>query len=77
MNARVTAGWTGATVVAEDAQVPPSVLHADLEVLVMCGGQERTREQYAALLADASFRLIDAMPTGEEPPHTIDEAAPA
>jgi hypothetical protein len=61
----------------EDAQVPQSVLHADVEMLVMCGGQERTRAQYAALLAEASFRLVDAIPIGEEPPHTIYEAAPA
>jgi hypothetical protein len=63
--------------VAEDAQLPSSVLHADLEMLVMCGGQERTKPQYAELLAEAGFRLTDARATGEEPSHTIYEAVPA
>jgi hypothetical protein len=62
---------------AEDAQLPLSVLHADLEMLVMCGGQERTLAQYADLLAEAGFRLTDAIATGEEPPHTLYEAVPA
>jgi hypothetical protein len=63
--------------VAEDAQLPLSVLHADLEMLVMCGGQERTQAQYAELLAEAGFRLTDAIATGEEPSHTVYEAVPA
>jgi hypothetical protein len=63
--------------VAQDAQLPLSVLHADLEMLVMCGGQERTLAQYADLLAEAGFRLTDAIATGEEPPHTLYEAVPA
>ena len=63
--------------VAEDAQLPLSVLHADLEMLVMCGGQERTEAHYAELLRDAGFRLTNAIATGEEPPHTIYEAIPA
>jgi hypothetical protein len=63
--------------VAEDAQLPSSVLHADLEMLVMCGGQERTEPQYAELLAEAGLRLTDARATGEEPSHTIFEAVPA
>jgi hypothetical protein len=61
----------------EDAQIPMSVLHADLEMLVMCGGKERTQAQYARLLGDAGFRLTNAVATGEEPPHTIYEAVPA
>jgi hypothetical protein len=60
-----------------DAQLPLSALHADLEMLVMCGGQERTLAQYAELLAEAGFRLTDARATGEEPSHTIYEAVPA
>jgi hypothetical protein len=63
------------TVVA-NAQIATSVLHADLEMLVMCGGRERTQAQYAELLADAGFRLTKAIATGEEPPHTIYEANP-
>ena len=60
-----------------DAQLPLSVLHADLEMLVMCGGQERTQRQYADLLTESGFRLTDAIATGEDPPHTIYEAVPA
>jgi hypothetical protein len=60
----------------EDAQIPMDVLHADLEMLVMCGGKERTRAQYARLLTDAGFRLTNTVATGEEPPHTIYEAIP-
>jgi hypothetical protein len=61
----------------EDAQIPMSVLHADLEMLMLNGGKERTRAHYARLLADARFRLTNAVATGEEPPHTICEAVPA
>jgi hypothetical protein len=60
--------------VDEDAPMPRSMLEADLQMMVICGGQERTRAQYAALLAEASFHLTDAMPTGEQPPHTLYEA---
>jgi hypothetical protein len=54
-----------------------STLHADLEMLVMNGGQERTQAQYARLVGDAGFRLTNVAATGEEPPHTIYEAVPA
>jgi hypothetical protein len=60
----------------ESAQIATSVLHADLEMLVMCGGQERTQAQYARLLGDAGFRLTNAVATGEAPPHMIYEAIP-
>jgi O-methyltransferase domain/Dimerisation domain len=63
--------------VASDGQTPLSVLYADLEMLVNVGGQERTRDQYSTLLAAADFRLTDAIPTGEQPPHMIYEAVPA
>jgi hypothetical protein len=61
----------------ENAQIPTSVLQADLEMLVISGGQERTQAHYARLLADCGFRLTNAVATGEEPPHTIYEAVPA
>jgi hypothetical protein len=61
----------------EDAEIPMSVLHADLEMLVMCGGQERTQAHYARLLGETGFRLTNAVATGEEPPHNIYEAVPA
>jgi hypothetical protein len=60
----------------DNAQITTGVLHADLEMLVMCGGQERTQVQYARLLGDAGFRLTNAVATGEEPPHNIYEAIP-
>ena len=63
--------------VAADAQLPSSVLHADLEMLVMCGGRERTHVEYAELLGESGFRLTNAIATDEEPPHTIYEAVPA
>jgi hypothetical protein len=63
--------------VAEDTPLPLSVLDADLEMLVMCGGQERTQVQYADLLSAAGFRLTDAIATDEQPSNTIYEAVPA
>ena len=36
----------------------------DMTMMVMLGGQERTREEYAELLAEAGFRLLDVTPTG-------------
>jgi len=62
--------------VAADAHLPLSVLHADLEMLVMCGGQERTQVQYDHLLAESGFRMTNAIASGEEPPHIIYEALP-
>jgi len=61
----------------ENAQIAMSVLHADLEMLVLNGGQERTQAQYARLVGDAGFRLTNVVATGEEPPHNIYEAMPA
>jgi len=37
----------------------------DLEMLVMTpGGRERTRSEFATLLADAGFKLARSVPTG-------------
>ncbi|WP_431856743.1 methyltransferase [Azospirillum sp.] len=36
----------------------------DLIMLEGPGGQERTREEFAALLTAAGFRLTDVIPTG-------------
>ena len=37
---------------------------SDLTMLVAPGGQERTREEFAALFAAAGFRLAAVIPTG-------------
>ncbi len=47
----------------------------DLEMLVLPGGQERTQDEYAALLARAGLKLTRIVPTGQGP--SIIEAAPA
>jgi hypothetical protein len=39
---------------------------ADLNMLVMTGGLERTREEYAGLFAAASFRLVSSTSTGTD-----------
>jgi hypothetical protein len=50
-------------VVGPPNEEPESKL-SDLNMLVMPGGRERTREEYAALLAAAGFALRDVVPTG-------------
>jgi len=47
---------------AGDAPHPGKLL--DLAMLVMPGGQERTEDEYAALLNQAGFRLTRIVPTG-------------
>jgi hypothetical protein len=47
----------------------------DLTMLVHPGGQERTREEWAALFAAGGFRLVDAIPT--EASLSIIEGVPA
>ncbi len=56
---------------ADGAQLTLSVLHTGLEMLVMCGGQERTQVQYADLLAAAGFGPTRVIATGEQPPHHL------
>jgi O-methyltransferase domain len=43
----------------------------DLNMLVMTGGQERTRSEYGALLAEAGFRLTRIIPTSS-PVHVLE-----
>jgi hypothetical protein len=45
---------------------------SDLNMLVMTGGQERTAQEYGALLAQAGFRLTRLIPTGS--PYDVLEA---
>jgi predicted protein tyrosine phosphatase len=48
---------------------------SDLNMLVAPGGQERTREEFASLLAAAGFTLTRVIPTGTR--HSLIEGAPA
>ena len=41
---------------------PPAVVEADLMMLVLLGGRERTEAAYAALLADSGFTLAGVQP---------------
>ncbi|HEU4509820.1 MAG TPA: methyltransferase [Pyrinomonadaceae bacterium] len=47
----------------------------DLNMLVMTGGKERTKEEFEHLLADAGFKLLRVIPT--DVPTSIVEAEPA
>ncbi|HEX5876015.1 MAG TPA: methyltransferase [Pyrinomonadaceae bacterium] len=47
----------------------------DLNMLVMTGGKERTKEEFEQLLADAGFKLLRVIPT--DVPTSIVEAEPA
>jgi hypothetical protein len=40
----------------------PQAKFSDLNMLVAPGGQERTREEFASLLATAGFRLLNVIP---------------
>ena len=48
----------------------------DLQVMLLCGGRERTVEEYAALFEKAGLRLARTIPT-KHPAMTIIEAAAA
>ena len=56
----------GATllVVEQDLRTA-AAMFTDLNMLVMPGGRERTRDEYAALLARGGFRLSGATPAGD------------
>jgi hypothetical protein len=62
----------------------PPAKFSDLNMLVSPGGQERTRDEYAALLAAAGFELTRAVPTagplhvfeGRPTPATADRTGP-
>jgi hypothetical protein len=45
----------------------------DVTMLAVTGGRERTKAQYAALLAETGFALRRVLPTASQ--HTIVEAA--
>ena len=50
-------------VVAPPNEVPEAKF-SDLNMLVVPGGRERTREEFAALFAEAGFSLEAVVPTG-------------
>ena len=55
------------------------VIHADLEMLVNVGGQERTTGEYASLLARSGLRLARTISLGSDPAamgHYLIEAQP-
>ena len=59
---------------ADDSPGPGRWL--DLQVMVLCGGRERTVEEYAALFAKAGLRLSKTVPT-QHPAMTVIEAVAA
>jgi O-methyltransferase/methyltransferase family protein len=69
----------GRLLVIEGEVSPPNegatIKFLDLTMLVHTGGQERTREEWAALFAAAGFRLVGATPT--EVQVSIIEGVPA
>jgi hypothetical protein len=46
----------------------------DLQVMLLCGGRERTVEEYAGLFEQAGLRLARTIPT-KHPAMTVIEAA--
>jgi hypothetical protein len=60
----------GATLLLVEAVVPeraadhPAAIRADITMLAMVSGRERTRAEYAALFGEAGLRLEEAIPTG-------------
>jgi hypothetical protein len=82
-NCRAAMGPAGVLLLVEQV-LPPQVdasataqraLMADIHMMVITGGQERTETEYGTLLASAGFRLrrVIGMPGGE----SVIEAAPA
>jgi hypothetical protein len=61
--------------VLRPANEPDGTKFADLHMLVMLGGRERTAAEYARLLEAAAFRPVDIIPIG--PAYSIIEGAPA
>lgn len=69
----------GTLLIVEHVVAPPNHAPAgkfmDLNMLVLPGGQERTRDEFAALFAAAGFRLTRVIPTAS--PASIIEGIPA
>ncbi len=75
---RAVAGPEGRLLVLERVVAPPNedpeAKFFDLFMMAVTGGRERTREEFAALLAEAGFRL-DAV-TGTGTPIRVIEGVP-
>jgi len=69
-NCRKVTPKNGALLLVEwdlsEANLPSRAKFADVTMLVMTGGKERTIEEYRALLADAGFGLRAVVSTGTE-----------
>jgi SAM-dependent methyltransferase len=66
--------------VPDDPREAPMIHHADLEMLVNVGGQERTTDEYATLLTRSGLRLARTIPLGAQADamgHYLIEAQPA
>jgi O-methyltransferase domain/Dimerisation domain len=61
-------------VIFSDAEQSIPTLLSDLNMLVLTGGQERTEEEYARLLASADLRLTRLLPVAY--PYGVFEGAP-
>ncbi|MGK3970028.1 methyltransferase [Sorangium sp. So ce118] len=61
--------------VIQPGNTPDFVKLLDLEMLIACGGRERTEPEFRALLAAAGFRLARVFPTASAT--TVIEAVPA
>jgi hypothetical protein len=69
---------TGMLLVVEHVIGPPNTspdgTFMDLTMMVLTGGRERTREEFAALFAEAGFRLVSVTPTAT--PLSVIEGTP-
>jgi hypothetical protein len=63
---------------AERSPIPAlAPFFADLNMMVLTPGRERTEEEYRALLGRSGFQVTRMLPTGPPFPHTVVEAVPA
>ncbi len=59
-------------IVLPDAAGPHLAMRLDVPMFAVTGGRERTRDEYARLLAEAGFRLERAIET--QTPYSVLEA---
>ncbi len=64
-------------VLPERAADDPAAVRMDVHMLTLLGGQERTADEFAALLAASGFRLDRVLPTGPKSGVHIHVARPA
>jgi hypothetical protein len=63
---------------AEKVPIPAlAPFFADLNMMVLTPGRERTEQEYRALLEKSGFRVTRLVPTGPPFPHTVVEAVHA